>query len=122
MSERFLIIREKSDEVARICLTHSFNNMRLDEYIGNVDTSDEEYELIRTELSKITPDDYDRLIQLCDALAGSEGVMNIEDRMNDVKRRYGNFPQAKWDSNIRLRAYFEEKASKDIYELVEKDK
>jgi hypothetical protein len=48
--------------------------------------------------------------------------MNIEDSMNDVKRRYETFPQAKWDSNMRLRAYFEEKASKDIYELVEKDK
>ena len=106
------------DEVARVCLTHSFNNMRLDEFIGKDDTSDEEHELIRTELGRITPDDYDRLIQLCDALAGSEGVMSIEDRMNDVKRRYGSFPQAKWDSNIRLKAYFEEKASKDIYELV----
>ncbi len=107
------------DEVARVCLTHSFNNMRLDEYIGKVDTSEEEYELIQTQLSKITPDEYDRLIQLCDALAGSEGVMNIEDRMNDVKRRYGGFfPQAKWDSNIRLRAHFEEKTHKDIYDVV----
>ena len=27
------------DEVARVCLTHSFNNMRLDEYVGKVDAS-----------------------------------------------------------------------------------
>ena len=66
-------------------------------------------------------DDYDRLIQLCDALAGSEGVMNIEDRMNDVKRRYGSFPQPKWDSNLGLKAYFEGKAHRDIYDVVEKD-
>jgi len=59
------------DEVARVCLTHSFNNMRVDEYVGKVDTSDEEYELIQTELGKLSADDYDRLIQLCDALAGS---------------------------------------------------
>ncbi|WP_242879422.1 HD domain-containing protein [Butyrivibrio sp. INlla16] len=110
------------DEVARVCLTHSFNNMRLDEYIGRVDTSDEEYELVKTELGKIEADEYDRLIQLCDALAGSDGVMNIEDRMNDVKRRYGSFPQTKWDSNIRLKAYFEEKAGKDIYDLVGEDR
>lgn len=64
------------DEVARICLTHSFNNMRLDEYIGKVDTSEDEYELIQTELGKIKADEYDMLIQLCDALAGSESVMN----------------------------------------------
>jgi hypothetical protein len=109
------------DEVARICLTHSFNNMTTDEYIGKFDTSDEELSLIQTELRKITADDYDRLIQLCDALSGSEGVMNIEDRMNDVKSRYGSFPQAKWDSNLRLKDYFEKLTGIDIYEVVDKD-
>ena len=109
------------DEVARICLTHSFNNMTTDEYIGKFDTSDEELNLIQTELRKITADDYDKLIQLCDAISGSEGVMNIEDRMNDVKSRYGSFPQAKWDSNIHLKEYFEKLAGRDIYEVVDKD-
>ncbi len=96
------------DEAARICLTHSFNNMTTDEAIGKLDTTEEELELIRSELKKVAIDDYDRLIMLCDALAGSEGVMDIEDRMNDVKRRYGNYPQSKWDSNFRLKAYFEQ--------------
>ena len=32
------------DEAARICLTHSFNNHKLDEYIGKFDVSDEEME------------------------------------------------------------------------------
>ena len=109
------------DEVARICLTHSFNNMRIDEYIGRADTSKEEYELIVTELGKITLDEYDRLIQICDALSGSEGVVTVENRMTDVKRRYGDFPQEKWDAVIGLKEYFEEKTGRDIYELVEKD-
>ena len=109
------------DEAARICLTHSFNNMTTDEYIGKFDTTGEELALIRTELSRVAADDYDRLIQLCDSLAGSGRVMNIEDRMNDVRRRYGNYPQPKWDSNMRLKAYFEEKAGTSIYDLVEKD-
>ncbi len=109
------------DEAARICLTHSFNNMTTDEYIGKFDTTAEELELIRSELRKVSADDYDRLIQLCDALAGNEGVMNIEDRMNDVRRRYGYFPQPKWNSNLRLKAYFEGKTHRDIYDLVEKD-
>jgi hypothetical protein len=109
------------DEVARVCLTHSFNNKTTDEYIGRFDTSDEELRLIQTELKKVTLDDYDKLIQLCDSLAGSEGVMNIEDRMNDVKRRYGNFPQEKWDSNLKLKEYFEERMSRDVYEVVDKE-
>lgn len=109
------------DEVAKVCLTHSFNNQKLDEYIGKFDTSYEELELIKTELAKVTYDEYDRLIQLCDALAGADGVLNIEERMNDVKRRYGSFPQAKWDSNINLMHYFEGKMGENIYVVCEKD-
>lgn len=109
------------DEAARICLTHSFNNHKLDEYIGKLDVSDEEMEMIKTELARTVYDDYDRLIQLCDSLAGAEGVLDIEDRMNDVKKRYGSYPQDKWDSNMRLKRYFEKKMKKDIYLVCEKD-
>lgn len=109
------------DEAARICLTHSFNNHTVDEYIGKFDVSDEELTLIKTELDKIVYDDYDRLIQICDCLAGVNGVLDIEDRMADVKKRYGWYPQSKWDSNIRLFHYFEEKMNKNIYCVCEKD-
>ena len=109
------------DEVAGICLTHSFNNHTVDEYIGKFDVSDEELTLIKVELDKIVYDDYDRLIQLCDCLAGVNGVLDIEDRMTDVKKRYGWYPQNKWDSNIRLLHYFEEKMNKNIYCVCEKD-
>lgn len=44
--------------------------------------------------------------------------MNIEDRMNDVKRRYGRFPQSKWDKNLELKAFFEQMAGEDIYNVV----
>ena len=40
--------------------------------------------------------------------------------MADVKRRYGSYPQAKWDANIALKRYFECKIGQDIYEVVEK--
>jgi HD superfamily phosphohydrolase YqeK len=109
------------DEVAKICLTHSFNNQSIKEYIGKFDTSDEELELIHTTLSNTLMDDYDRLIQLCDSLAGSEGVLDIEERMEDVKRRYGSYPQQKWDSNLKLKEYFEIKTGMNIYELVDKE-
>ena len=108
------------EEVAKICLTHSFCNQSMKAYIGEFDTSDEELELIHTALLRTVMDDYDRLIQLCDALAGSEGVLGIEERMDDVKKRYGCYPQEKWDFNIRLKANFEKKTGKDIYDVVEK--
>lgn len=109
------------DEAARICLTHSFNNGKLSEYIGKQDTTAEETQLIEASLAGIVPDDYDRLLQLCDALAGSEGVLDIEQRMNDVKNRYGYYPQPKWDSNMRLKAYFEVRAGADIYEITQRN-
>ena len=109
------------NEAAQICLTHSFNNQSTDEYIGKFDTTAEELRLIREELAKIVMDHYDRLIQLCDSLAGAEGVMDIEERMGDVKRRYGFYPQDKWNRNLALKDYFEEKMGKDIYDAVDKE-
>lgn len=109
------------DEVARVCLTHSFNNHSLSEYIGVFDTTEEELTLIRENLAVICYDAYDKLIQLCDALAGADGVLDIEKRMEDVKNRYGFYPQAKWDSNIALKQYFEEKAGDSIYVITEKE-
>lgn len=109
------------DEVAQICLTHSFNDLSTESYIGNFDTTEEELALINRSLASVRTDDYDRLIQLCDSLSGSEGVLDIEERMEDVKRRYGSYPKEKWDSNLRLKKYFEEKMGRDIYLVVEKD-
>lgn len=109
------------DEVAKICLTHSFSIQNIHDYIGRFDIEDDKVRELEQALAAAEYDDYDRLIQLCDSLAGSEGVLDIEERMNDVKRRYGSYPQEKWDANIRLKAYFEEKAGRDIYEVVEKE-
>ena len=85
------------------------------------DVTDEELIIIKTELAKTIYDEYERLNQLCDCLAGAEGVLDIENRMNDVKKRYGFYPQDKWNSNMNLKQYFEGKMNKDIYLICEKD-
>ena len=77
--------------------------------------------MLQRELEAVEVDEYDRLIQLCDALAGAEGVLDVEERMTDVKRRYGIYPQAKWDANLALKRYFEEKIGENIYKVVKKD-
>lgn len=59
---------------------------------------------------------YLRKVWLADCEGGTNG-----DRMNDVKKRYGFYPQDKWDSNMRLKQYFEKKMKKDIYLVCEKD-
>ena len=47
------------DEAAKICLTHSFNNHTVDEYIGKLDVSEEEMKMIKAELARTVYDDYD---------------------------------------------------------------
>jgi len=106
------------DEVAKICLTHSFCVPDITAYIGNFDITAEEQEEVSKALEQSTFDDYDRLIQLCDCLAGSDGVVDMEARMADVKQRYGSYPQTKWDMNMELKQLFEEKTGYDIYEIV----
>ena len=108
-------------DAARICLTHSFNDMRIEGYVGSFDTTEAETELILTKLQETVPDDYDRLIQLCDSISGAEGVMDIEDRMSDVRRRYGYYDPKKWNRNLELKAEFERRMGRDLYEAVEKD-
>ena len=106
------------DEVARICMTHSFSIQRIDAYIGKFDVTVEQIKSIEDYLSQIVYDDYDRLIQLCDAIGASDGIVSMEERMGDVKRRYGHYPQDKWDRNFELKDYFSKKIGKDVYEVL----
>lgn len=105
-------------DAARICLTHSFCKPDISVYIGNFDIPQEEQDELQVILSALEFDDYDRLIQLCDCLAGSVGVMDMEARMLDVKRRYGSYPQEKWENNLALKAYFEARCGRNIYDVV----
>ena len=83
--------------------------------------TEEELKMIQEKLKIVEFDDYDRLIQLCDSLATGEAIMTIEDRMNDVKNRYGFYPKSKWNKNLEIKAYFEQKIGKDIYSVIEKN-
>ena len=66
------------DEAARICLSHSFNEGKLEDYIGNFDISKQQIEEIRQALCGIEFDEYDKLIQLCDSIASADGVVDME--------------------------------------------
>jgi hypothetical protein len=100
------------------CLTHTFNQPTLEVYIGRFDISEGQQAELQHLLDGLQFDEYDRLIQLCDCLAGAQGVMDMEARMLDVKQRYGFYRQDKWDTNLWLKAYFEEKTGENIYETV----
>lgn len=105
-------------EAARACLTHSFVTGDIHDYIGRFDIPEEEQREIEAALRAGPFDDYDRLVMLCDAISGAEGVMDMEDRMADVARRYGHYPEDKREANRAIRRYFEAKMGVDLYEAV----
>ena len=106
------------EKAAQICLTHSFNLQTTDDYIGKIDITPEQMEEIKKLLAAAEYDDYDRLIQLLDSCCAADGTVDLEARMNDVKSRYGYYPQAKWDKNFELKEYFEKLAGKDLYKII----
>ena len=105
------------DEAARVCITHSFSIKKIKTYIGKNDVSSEAYKKIKKLIDEYEYDDYDRLIQLCDSIALPQGSAKIEERMSDVKKRHGYYPQDKWNKHIELKKYFEQKSGLDIDEL-----
>ena len=106
------------EKAAQICLTHSFNLKTTEDYIGKIDISDNQMEEVKQLLSAAEYDDYDRLIQLLDSTCGADGTLNLEQRMGDVKARYGYYPQGKWDKNFELKAYFGKLAGREFYEII----
>ena len=106
------------DQVAKICLTHSFQIQGIDAYVGKRDIPPEALAELTAALEAAVYDDYDRLIQLCDSIAGTDGPVDMAARMEDVRRRYGDYPQDKWDKNFELKGYFEHWAGADLYDIV----
>lgn len=105
------------DEAARICMTHSYPLMK-DEF-GDEPTRADEKE-IKAFLTRTEPDDYDRLIQICDALATDYGFVILEKRFVDVTRRYGimkNYIKG-WEVTFAAKEYFEQKMGCSIYDVL----
>ena len=92
----------------------------MDTDIGRKDITPEQYAFLRDYLAGTEYDDYDRLIILCDSLAMAEGFCILEKRLVDTTRRYGAFPFTveRWNHIFEIKAYFEKKIGRSIYELL----
>ena len=108
------------DSVARICLTHSFPDKNILSYNGVNDCSGSQTEFIRSYIENVEYNDYDRLIQLCDALALPEGATFIEKRLVEVALRRGvnSYTLEKWKAFLELKDYFEKMTNKSIYNII----
>ncbi|MCK8060257.1 MULTISPECIES: HD domain-containing protein [unclassified Fusibacter] len=114
------MMKEGYSSVARICLTHSFPNPNIDEYLGHKDSSDDDLNFLKQYLDDVVYDDYDRLIQLCDALADTKGFCLVEKRLLETGIRLGatEHTRQKWKSYLDLVAYFSKKAGMSVYKLL----
>jgi hypothetical protein len=113
-------IEKGYDLVARICITHSFPYKNIDAVFGKWDCSDEEYEFVKDYLDNIDLSAYDKLIQLCDALALPSGYCLMEKRMLDVAMRHGvnEYTIEKWKATFEIQKIFEERIGKSIYSVL----
>lgn len=108
------------EDAARIALTHSFPVRDITYCVGRWDTTAEEYRYIDEYLAAVTYDDYDRLLQLCDALALPDGFCLLEKRMVDVVMRHGinDTTVARWEALFELKRYFDAQTGDSIYNIL----
>lgn len=104
---------------ARICLTHTFQYKDIEGIYDVWDCSQEEKEFVADYLSSITYDDYDKLIQLCDALSLADGYCYAEQKMVSSVMKFGfkDTTLLKWKAILELKEYFDRKSGVDVYSL-----
>ena len=105
---------------ARICITHSFPVKNINAVFGKWDCSEAEYKFVKEYLDNIEISTYDKLIQMCDALALPTGYCLMEKRMLDVAMRHGvnEYTIEKWKATFEIQKYFEERIGKSIYSVL----
>lgn len=108
------------DEVANVCLTHSYPTKNIYQDISMMDISLDDQKEIEQFISNHDYNDYDKLIILCDCLALPDRLCIIEQRFVDTTIRYGVFPFTvlRWTATLDLKKYFESKMDCSIYEIL----
>lgn len=116
--EGYLYCKENGwDEVAKICMTHSYPLMEKE---FNYEPGKLEEKEIKGYISECKSDDYDLLIQLCDSLAVDYGFCILEKRFVDVARRYGVWDNTveRWNAIFDIKDYFEAKMECSVYDVL----
>ncbi len=107
-------------DIARICLTHSFPSKNINTFSGKYDCSSEQLDFLKNYLNKIQYDNYDILIQLCDAISLPNGACIMEKRFVDVSLRHGlsEFTIEKWKAFIETKKHFDILCGCNVYTLL----
>lgn len=107
------------EDGARICLTHTFQYQDVEGIYDTWDCSEEEKQFMADYLKSITYDEYDKLIQLCDALSLANGYCQAEKKMVSSVLKFGfkETTTSKWKAILELKEYFDNRIVKDVYSL-----
>ncbi len=108
------------EKAAQICISHAFMIQDISTSIGTFDMSSEEKSFIDCFVKEAVYDDYDHLVQLCDALALPTGFCLLEKRFIDVALRYGTPPvmAERWKVVLDLQKHFETIIECSIYDCL----
>ena len=114
------MISSGQSDIARICLTHSFPLKDIKSYSGKIDCSAEQLAFLQSFLKNTEYNNYDILIQLCDAISLPNGACIMEKRFVDVALRNGisDLTIEKWKAFIKAKKYFDTLCGCDIYSLL----
>ncbi len=108
------------EKAARICITHVFPIKDIKSVAGKWDCSKQELDFLKEYLASIEFDEYDQLIQLCDAIALPSGFCLMEKRLMDVALRRGvnEFSVPRWKAYLNLQRSFENVIEQSIYKVL----
>ena len=107
------------DDVAKICLTHSFTNK--DFKITDFGYNQDDMQKCKEMISQLEYDDYARLIQLCDLLVNTFKFDDMRKRFVFIKNKYNVSIVSikdKYRNALKLKYYFDKKCGCDIYKLL----
>lgn len=108
---------EGYDDVARVCITHSFYDKDFD--INTFTQPHEDLLKCKAYLKNVTYNDYDLLLQLADVLNDKGVTCTIEYRFASLARRYNNPNLLIHVKQLQqIKTYFEKICGRDIYNLI----
>ena len=108
------------EKAAQICISHAFMIQDISTSIGVFDMPEADKAFMERFVREAVYDEYDYLVQLCDALALPSGFCLLEKRFVDVAVRYGMHPATidRWKVILGIKERFENKMGCSIYDCL----
>ena len=107
-------------EIAAVCINHSYPAKNALYFEGKHDCTPEQMAFLQEFIDRREYTDYEKLIQLCDAVSLPTGACIMEKRFVDVALRHGvqDYTTKRWAGYLEHKKYFDTLCGCDIYTLL----